>query len=130
MDLLSGRERRLARLRGGAYRLRRRQRLLELLRVLVGQRGLDHRSAVTLEGGDGLVGRCLLDDHEERRRPRLDLVADLLLELLVDRLLSEMAEECAEPGADCESRERDEEDEAEQEAPEASPERSPAGRCA
>src|SRR5262249_18310350 len=108
-------------LRRGAYRLRRRQGLLQLLRVLLRERGLDHGAAVALERVDRLVRCRLLDDHEERRGARWALVADLDLNLLVDRLLAEGAEGRPEPGTERQPGERDEEDEPEEEPPEASP---------
>ncbi len=104
--------------------LLRRERLLQLRRVLVGKRGLDHGAAVLAERGDRLVGRRLLDDHEERRGSRLDLIPDLVLELLVDRVLAEVPEERTEARADREPGERDEEEQAEEETPEATPDGS------
>src|SRR4051812_37971265 len=103
---------------------RRRQGLLELLRVLVGQRGLDDRAAVLLEGGDRLVGRRLLDDHEQRGGARLEVVLDLLLEGLVDALLAEVAHQRAHAGTQRPAGEWDEEQQAEEQAPEAAPDRA------
>src|SRR4051794_36903454 len=57
------------------------QRLLQLRLGLLRERGLEHRAAVLAHGLDRLVGRRPVDDHEERRRPRLHQVAHLLLEL-------------------------------------------------
>src|SRR4051794_34893356 len=109
---------------------RRRQGLLELLRVLVRQRGLDDRAAVLLEGGDRLVGGRLLDDHEQAGGPRLEVVLDLLLEGLVDALLAEVAHQRAHAGAHGPARERDQEQQAEQQAPEAAPHRATGRRGA
>src|SRR5436190_17025957 len=118
-------------LRGSAGGGRGRERLLKLARVLVGQRGPDDGSAVLLERGDRLVGGRLLDDHEQRRCARLQVVAHLLLEGLVDPLLAEVAEQCAEAGAERQSGERNEEQHSEQQPPEAAPDRaSPSGRAA
>src|SRR4051794_14888904 len=104
--------------------LRRRQGFLQLLRVLLRKRGLDDRAAVLLEGGDRLVRRRLLDDHEQRGGARLQVVLDLLLEGLVDALLAEVAHQRAHAGAHRPTGERDEEQEPEEQAPEAAPDRA------
>src|SRR4051794_31588301 len=100
------------------------QRGLELGLRLVGERGLQDGPAELLQAGDGLVGRRLLDDDEQRRGPRLDHVADLLLEALVDARLLDLPEQGAEAGADRHPEHRDEEQQAEQHAPEHAPGRA------
>src|ERR1700760_3243306 len=75
------------------------QGVLQLLGVLVRERGPDHGAAVLLQRGDRLVRRRLLDHHEQRGRARLEVVAHLLLERLVDSLLAEVAEQRPHPGA-------------------------------
>src|SRR4051794_17401407 len=102
----------------------RRQGVLQLLGVLLRQRGLDDRAAVLLERGDRLVRRALLDDHEQAGGPRLEVVLDLLLEGLVDALLAEVAHQCAHAGAQGPAGERDEEQQAEEQSPEAAPDRA------
>src|SRR6185312_71693 len=100
---------------------RRCEGFLQLLRVLVGQRRADHGPAVLRQRGDRLVRSRLLDDHEQRRGPGLEVVAHLLLERLVDALLTEVPEQSPHSGADRQARERDEEQQAEQHAPETAP---------
>ena len=106
------------------------QRFLQLLGVLLGQRGPDHGSAVLLERGDRLVRRDLLDDHEQRRGARLQVVAHLLLEGLVDPLLAEVAEQRSHPGPEREPEHGNEKQQPEQEPPEAAPGGASARRCA
>ena len=112
-------------------RLGRRQRVLELLRVLVGQRGLDHGAAVPLERVDGLVGRRLLDDQEQRRGARAGPVSRTCSWNSLSIAFSPRCPTSApKRGADRQPGERDEEDQAEEEAPEAAPDGSAAGRRA
>jgi hypothetical protein len=91
------------------------------------------RAAIALSGvawpcpaWPGLVRRGLLDDHEQRRRARLDLIAHLLLERLVDPLLAQVPEQRAESSAQRQPRERNEEQQPEQQPPEAAPNRAAA----
>lgn len=68
-----------------------------------------------------MSGVTCSDDHEQRGRPGLHLVANLLLELLVDGVLREVAEEGAESGAQGQPHDREEEAQAEQQSPETAP---------
>lgn len=76
------------------------QRLLELLLSVVRERGLEHLTTELAKRFDGLVGRHLFDDKEQRGGSRLNHVADLPLELLVDPDLFDHPEEGPEHAAD------------------------------
>src|SRR5947209_16082155 len=103
---------------------------LQLLSVLIRERGLDHRAAILLQRGGRLIRGRLLDDHEQRRGARLEVIADLLLERLVEPLLPEVAKQGPHPGANCEPGERDEEEQPKEHAPEPAPPSPAASRCA
>ena len=97
------------------------QSLLELLLGLLGQGAPDDRPAELTERLDGLVWGHLLDDHEQRRGPRLELPADLVDELLVNTGLFDLAEEPSEACADRYTQDWDEEQTAEEQPPQHAP---------
>src|SRR6476661_4047306 len=97
------------------------QGLLEVRLAFLGQRGLEHGTAVLAHRVDGLVRGDLLHHEEQRRGSRLQQVADLVLERLVHTGLGDLAHERAHAGADGHPEDRDKEQQAEQQTPEHAP---------
>src|SRR5215831_16672717 len=104
------------------------QSLLDLLLGLLGQGAPDDRPAELTERLDGLVWGHLLDDHEQRRSPRLELPADLVDEVLVDTGLLDLAEDRSQACAERYTQDRNEEQNAEERSPEQSPHRPSSDR--
>src|SRR4051794_5304942 len=75
------------------------QRILQLVLGVLRERRLEHGPAELAEALDRLVGRDLLDSHEQGGRAGLAHVAPLLLDLPVDAGLLHLAEQCAEARA-------------------------------
>ena len=93
------------------------QSLLDLLLGLLGKGAPNDRSTELAERLDGLVCGHLLDDHEQRRGPRLELPANLVDEVLVDTGLLDL-EEPFEACADRCTKDRNEEHTGEEQTPE------------
>src|SRR5215472_7950739 len=104
------------------------QSLLDLLLGLLGQGAPDDRPAELTERLDGVVWGHLLDDHEQRRGPRLELPADLVDEVLVDTGLLDLAEDRSEACPERYAQDRNEEQNAEERSPEQSPHRPSSDR--